>query len=726
MSPPMNDHLQARIEPPVDLGQHFRVGHFLVDPMRREVSRDGTRSVINPKDLEVLRELARRPGQVISKKALMAAVWGDQIVGDHALTNAIHQLRKAFSDDPKEPSVIRTVHRRGYELVAPITSVPPSEQAVPSPGTPPAAVAPIAKLPTRWRIWTLLSVLFLIAIWAIRLGGQGPHPIGVGISFSFDETAVDIVTRRQIEDLEDVAKDFLDLADRLRLAEANEEPEAMLIARVDGQDLRVEVTDRNRPSQRYRGSLQTSGASRRALRRAVVALDASQGPDEHLVDEMTDLGSMSRFAYEHALSGDRAWERLDFASAEQEYDLVVTEGGLDSGDPYALERRARLYEAMLLIDRAQADLERAGQSVFERGIGEEQRVRLNLRSRKLRGEFAALKRQMNSELQVRAYDPKLQARRAWQLFVRERDCEEANRVYGRLLEQPGGTGDRSDLAGRSIAPLLMCGEIPRAHDAADRYEADVRDRFGDEYVGAEGSVAIDRTLVFLVARNLDAAADVLEEIPSTAMRAMRETYSGDLAFVRGEMSDAFRHYRSAAAAVLAVDQIRGFLRGAIARCVDGQAEEARHQAENAREIAFRRVPESEADALLTDQMIQIRGVLAMTSLAAGDVEAARAESAKLQAILALRAARNGGEIKYDRYREEWAHLAAGALLVHDGDEQAAEATYRKMLEVRPYDEPHFLPFLERLAASDGALAVVVNEMRAVLGFEPLAFAAQID
>lgn len=351
-------------------------------------------------------------------------------------------------------------------------------------------------------------------------------------------------------------------------------------------------------------------------------------------------------------------------------------------------------------------------------------MRLELRSERLAGRLAAAKRLLEHELQSRAYDVTLQSTYAWQLFMRERDCSAALAILDRLFEQSGLVEVPEDLAILSFEASLICGNLREAARYIAQFESDVRAKLGVDEVDREGAVPLVNAWVALTSRNLERAGTSLGLIPKSAMRSWRETFEGDLAFIRRDISAALKHYRLGAASILAVDQIRGFLRGAMARLVDGQAAEARHQAENAREVAFLRVAEPEADALLTDQMMQIRGVLGLASLAAGDVPAARAEAARLEAMLALRAARNGGDIKYDRYREEWAHLVAGALLLHDGDREAAEARYRQMLAVRPYDEPNFLPFLERLAETDAALAVVVNEMRGVLGFEPLDFVAQ--
>jgi DNA-binding winged helix-turn-helix (wHTH) protein len=79
----------------------------------------GTREVhVTPKALALLRFLAERPGQVVTKEELFQAVWPETVVGDAALVTCIQELRKALRDDARRPRYIETLHRRGYRFVA--------------------------------------------------------------------------------------------------------------------------------------------------------------------------------------------------------------------------------------------------------------------------------------------------------------------------------------------------------------------------------------------------------------------------------------------------------------------------------------------------------------------------------------------------------------------------------------------------------------------------------
>jgi tetratricopeptide (TPR) repeat protein len=61
--------------------------------------------------------LVERPRQIVSKDALLDAVWPEAHVVDAVLSVTISQLRDALGDDPREPRFIETLHRRGYRWI---------------------------------------------------------------------------------------------------------------------------------------------------------------------------------------------------------------------------------------------------------------------------------------------------------------------------------------------------------------------------------------------------------------------------------------------------------------------------------------------------------------------------------------------------------------------------------------------------------------------------------
>jgi DNA-binding winged helix-turn-helix (wHTH) protein/TolB-like protein len=101
----------------------FRLGKWLVCPKLNTVQSDGQSARIEHKFMEVLVCLAERSGEVVSKEELLRLVWADTFVSDEVLTRAISELRRTFSDDPKQPRLIETIPKRGYRLIAPVQRV---------------------------------------------------------------------------------------------------------------------------------------------------------------------------------------------------------------------------------------------------------------------------------------------------------------------------------------------------------------------------------------------------------------------------------------------------------------------------------------------------------------------------------------------------------------------------------------------------------------------------
>ncbi len=72
---------------------------------------------LTPKGFTLLKYLAERPGQLVTKEELLNAVWPGTFVSDGALKVCVGELRKVLCDDAKQPRFIETVHRRGYRFV---------------------------------------------------------------------------------------------------------------------------------------------------------------------------------------------------------------------------------------------------------------------------------------------------------------------------------------------------------------------------------------------------------------------------------------------------------------------------------------------------------------------------------------------------------------------------------------------------------------------------------
>jgi DNA-binding winged helix-turn-helix (wHTH) protein len=77
----------------------------------------------------VLCALARTPGRLVTKNALLDLVWGHRFVTDSVLKTAISEVRAALGDDSREPRYIETVSRRGYRFIGATASAVVSRAA---------------------------------------------------------------------------------------------------------------------------------------------------------------------------------------------------------------------------------------------------------------------------------------------------------------------------------------------------------------------------------------------------------------------------------------------------------------------------------------------------------------------------------------------------------------------------------------------------------------------
>ena len=83
------------------------------------VARKGGEPVeMTPKEYGVLRYLASRAGEVVSRYQLLEEVWGyGKFPTTRTVDNHIAALRAKLEDDPSEPRFLQTVHRVGYKFV---------------------------------------------------------------------------------------------------------------------------------------------------------------------------------------------------------------------------------------------------------------------------------------------------------------------------------------------------------------------------------------------------------------------------------------------------------------------------------------------------------------------------------------------------------------------------------------------------------------------------------
>jgi two-component system copper resistance phosphate regulon response regulator CusR len=96
----------------------LRVADLELDPLRRRVSRSGTRIELTAKEFALLELLLRRQGEVLPRSLIASQVWDMNFDSDtNVIEVAVRRLR-AKIDDGFEPKLIRTVRGMGYVLEA--------------------------------------------------------------------------------------------------------------------------------------------------------------------------------------------------------------------------------------------------------------------------------------------------------------------------------------------------------------------------------------------------------------------------------------------------------------------------------------------------------------------------------------------------------------------------------------------------------------------------------
>lgn len=112
-------------------GWRWTFDEVVLDESALELTVAGEVVALEPKALELLRVLVRRPGEVVTKDELLDAVWPGRVVTEGVLGKAVAKLRAALRDDDSQ--LVRTAHGYGYRLVAEVRAEALERTAEPSP-----------------------------------------------------------------------------------------------------------------------------------------------------------------------------------------------------------------------------------------------------------------------------------------------------------------------------------------------------------------------------------------------------------------------------------------------------------------------------------------------------------------------------------------------------------------------------------------------------------------
>jgi DNA-binding response OmpR family regulator len=121
------EQLEARIRavmrrsaPSADKPQAIVIGGLSIDPATRRVTVDGADVDLSPREFDLLRHLADRAGDVVTKRELLTEVWNQPWGGsDKTVDVHLSWLRRKLGESAIEPRYLHTIRGVGVSLSAP-------------------------------------------------------------------------------------------------------------------------------------------------------------------------------------------------------------------------------------------------------------------------------------------------------------------------------------------------------------------------------------------------------------------------------------------------------------------------------------------------------------------------------------------------------------------------------------------------------------------------------
>ena len=114
--------LLARLRAVLRRGQRgsttqLKSGDLSIDLLGRRAFRAGKEVTLTPREFELLAELIRHKGAVLTRDLLLQRVWGFDFAGDTRTVDVhIRGLREKIEQDPANPQRIETVRGLGYRF----------------------------------------------------------------------------------------------------------------------------------------------------------------------------------------------------------------------------------------------------------------------------------------------------------------------------------------------------------------------------------------------------------------------------------------------------------------------------------------------------------------------------------------------------------------------------------------------------------------------------------
>ena len=115
--------------------ERIAFGDFVLERSRRSVRHcDGTLLNLTPRVFSALLLFVENPRELLTKDALLLALWPGLVVEENNLSQVVSTLRRELGDDTRGSRYIQTVPRQGFRFVAAVTVLPDQETPAAAPG----------------------------------------------------------------------------------------------------------------------------------------------------------------------------------------------------------------------------------------------------------------------------------------------------------------------------------------------------------------------------------------------------------------------------------------------------------------------------------------------------------------------------------------------------------------------------------------------------------------
>ncbi len=110
-----------------ELQTNIAFGTFVLDIDEQVLLKGDSRTQLSQKQFELLKLFLNQPKALITKDAIVEAVWDGKAVSDSVITTGVKEVRQLLGDDARNPVYLQTVHRRGYRFLLDVQEVGPLE-----------------------------------------------------------------------------------------------------------------------------------------------------------------------------------------------------------------------------------------------------------------------------------------------------------------------------------------------------------------------------------------------------------------------------------------------------------------------------------------------------------------------------------------------------------------------------------------------------------------------